>query len=140
MDRGQQEAEIGREFPWFVAVGAIGFAIDAALFLLLNGGYSWPIAAARTLSASCSIATTWALNRRFTFAARRSRAWSAELARYFLVQASGLLVNLGVFAVALWLVPSLRAIPIIALGLGASAALLFNFVSARTVAFRADAR
>lgn len=135
MDRRLPGADIGREFSWFAAAGAVGFAVDAALFLLLNSWYYWSITAARTLSASCAIITTWALNRRFTFAARRSRGLSAELARYALVQTAGLLVNLGAFALAIWLVPSLRAAPIIALSLGAAAALLFNFAAARTLAF-----
>jgi putative flippase GtrA len=128
--------EIGREFSWFTAVGGVGFAVDAALFLVLNGVFAWPVALARTVSASCSIATTWALNRRFTFAARQSSAWRGELARYTAVQTAGLVVNLGVFALCLWLVPPLREIPIVALACGAAAALLFNFLSARTLAFR----
>jgi len=137
MDRHRAPVEtLGREFTWFVAVGAIGFIVDAGLFLLLHGTYGWAIAAARTVSASCSIGTTWALNRRFTFAARRSYAWSAELGRYTLVQTAGLVVNFGIFALALWLVAPLRSMPIVALGLGAAAALAFNFLSARTLAFR----
>lgn len=132
-------AQLGREFVWFTAVGAIGFAIDAALFLLLNGGCGWPIAGARSTSASCAIATTWALNRRLTFTQRKSPSRSAELLRYALVQTAGLVVNFGVFGLALWLAPPLRSIPIVALALGAAAALAFNFVSARTLAFRGPA-
>jgi putative flippase GtrA len=128
--------EIGREFSWFTAVGGVGFVVDVALFLALNGVFGWSVAAARTVSASCSIGTTWALNRRFTFAARQSSAWGSELVRYTAVQAAGLVVNLGVFTLCLWLVPPLRAIPVVALGCGAAAALLFNFLSARTLAFR----
>jgi putative flippase GtrA len=135
MDQRLAGADIRREFSRFSAAGAVGFAVDATLFFLLNGWYYWSIAAARMVSASSAIVTTWALNRRFTFAARRSRGLTAELARYTLVQTAGLLVNLGAFALAIWLVPSLRAAPIIALGLGAAAALLFNFAAARTLAF-----
>jgi putative flippase GtrA len=60
----------------------------------------------------------------------------AELFRYTLVQLFGLFVNIGVFALALWLIPSLRDVPIVALGLGAGAAFVFNFLSARALAFR----
>ena len=81
--------EVRREFVSFAAVGVVGFAADAALFLILTSGYGWSIAAARSVSASCSIATTWKLNRHFTFTARRSRRWGAELARYAVGQAAG---------------------------------------------------
>jgi putative flippase GtrA len=139
MAHPDDSAQLGREFAWFTAVGAIGFAIDAALFLLLNGGFDWPIVGARLISASCAIATTWALNRRLTFAQRRSPGRGAELLRYALVQTAGLVVNFGVFGLALWLAPPLRSLPIAALALGAAAALAFNFVSARALAFRGPA-
>ena len=80
------------------------------------------------------------LNRHLTFTARRSRLWGAELARYAVGQGAGLLVNLGSFMLVLWLIPRLRSAPIVALGIGAGAALLFNFLSARTLAFRPDPR
>jgi putative flippase GtrA len=41
-----------------------------------------------------------------------------------------------VFVLALWLVPALRETPVVALASGAATALIFNFVSARTLAFR----
>lgn len=129
------DQRVGREFAWFAAVGVVGFVVDAALFLLLNSGYAWSIGAARAASASCSIATTWALNRRITFATRRSRAWPLELARYAVSQGAGLAVNLGTFALVLGLVPSLRLLPIAPLAVGAAAALLFNFLTARTLVF-----
>jgi putative flippase GtrA len=128
--------ELHREFISFAGVGVVGFFVDGAIFLLLSGGYGWSIGAARTLSATGSIVTTWALNRRLTFAARRSRLWSTELALYALGQAAGLVVNIGSFIVTLWLAPALRSAPIFALALGAAAALLFNFITARTLAFR----
>jgi putative flippase GtrA len=84
----------------------------------------------------CAITATWWLNRQLTFAHRRSQSWAAELLRYALGQAAGLGVNLGVFTVALWLLTPLRELPIVALALGSATALLFNFVTARTFAFR----
>lgn len=125
--------EIARELTYFVAVGAVGFAIDAALFaaLMANG---WGIVAARAVSASCSITTTWALNRRLTFVTRRSPRRGPELLRYSLAQTAGLAVNFGVFALALQ--SGLAAAPLAALALGAAAALAFNFASARLWAFR----
>lgn len=140
MNRPVTHAGVGREFLWFTGIGVLGFAVDASLFLLLNGACGWSIGAARTVSASCSIATTWALNRTLTFVARRSRFWSAELLRYALGQLAGLAVNIGTFTAALSLAPSLRSAPVLALALGAGTALLFNFLTARTLAFRPDRR
>ena len=128
----------GREFWRFAAIGALGFVIDAALFMLLNDAYGWPIGSARALSTVCAITATWALNRRLTFAGRSSRLWAAELARYAFFQCAGLIVNVGTFALAMWVVQPLRAVPILALVLGSGAALLFNFATARTLAFRPD--
>jgi len=128
----------GREFWRFAAVGALGFVIDAALFVLLNDAYGWPIGNARGLSTVCAITATWALNRRLTFAGRSSRLWAAELARYAFFQCIGLVVNVGTFALVLWVVQPLRTVPIVALALGSGAAMLFNFWAARTLAFRPD--
>lgn len=128
----------GPEFWRFAAIGALGFVIDAALFVLLNDAYGWPIGSARSLSSVCAITATWALNRRLTFARRRSRRWAVELVRYAFFQSAGLLVNVGTFALVLWAVQPLRAVPIVALALGAGAALVFNFATARTLAFRPD--
>jgi putative flippase GtrA len=130
--------QAGREFWRFAAIGTLGFAIDAALFVLLNDAFGWPIASARVVSTVCAIAATWALNRRLTFAGRRSRRWAAELARYAFFQSAGLAVNVGTFALALWVVPPLRAVPVVALALGSGVAMLFNFATARTFAFRPD--
>jgi putative flippase GtrA len=139
MPAGGTSPRLGRELAWFTVVGAVGFLVDAAVFLLLSASYGWAIAAARALSASLSIVTTWALNRKITFAHGASAARGLELLRYTLVQGGGLLVNLGVFAIVLWLVPALRPVPIVALAIGAAGALLFNFVSARTLVFRGSA-
>jgi putative flippase GtrA len=132
-------AAVRREFLWFAAAGLVGFAVDGALFLFMHDAYGWSIVAARSVSASCAIVTTWILNRRLTFTTRRSRLWGAELVRYTIGQGAGLLVNLGSFTLALMLIPQLRSMAIVALGLGAGAALLFNFVTARTLVFRSDA-
>jgi putative flippase GtrA len=139
MSQDGGKGRLRHEFVLFATVGALGFGIDAALFLLLNGHYTWSIPAARLVSATCSIATTWALNRQLTFADRKSPQRGAELAQYTLVQAGGLAVNFGVFATSLLLFPPLRSVPIVALALGAAVALVFNFASARTLVFRGPA-
>jgi putative flippase GtrA len=130
---------VAAQFAQFAGVGAIGIIVDAAIFLALTGWYAdWHPYAARAVSASCSISTTWALNRRVTFREQKSRDARSEYVRYVLAQVLGLALNLGVFAASVVLLPPVRRAPIIAVLLGASAALCVNFVTAKTMAFRRD--
>jgi putative flippase GtrA len=131
---------LARQFLSFTLVGLVGLAVDAGIFVWLTGTLLWSVALARALSGSGSIATTWALNRTLTFAERRSPRRGVELAGYVLVQLTGMTVNIGVFALCLWLVPRLRAAPVIALVIGCAAGFAFNFVALRTVVFRGSPR
>lgn len=125
------------QFVQFAGVGAIGFAVDAAIFIALTSGYAgWHPYAARAVSATCSITTTWVLNRRVTFRAQKSPDARSEYARYVLAQVFGLVLNLGVFAAGVALVPLLRGVPLLALLLGASVALAVNFLTAKHLAFQ----
>lgn len=129
-----------REFRTFAGIGAIGFSIDVLVFLFMTHILCWTTAGARILSASLSITATWALNRTFTFAQRKSERKSLEYIRYVATQALGLGINVGVFVLFLWAVPMSRELPIVALLAGATTALAFNFVSARSFAFRPQSR
>lgn len=121
-------------------MGALGFLVDAILFVLANSFAGWPVHWSRTLSATSSITLTWSLNRRFTFRDRQSDDLMAEYSRYVISQLVGLTLNLGVFAGCLALVPMLRSYPLIALAIGAAAALLVNFITASIYAFRGNAK
>lgn len=125
------------QFVQFAGVGAIGFVIDAAIFLALTGWYAdWHPYAARAISATCSITTTWALNRRVTFREQKSPDAHSEYLRYVAAQVFGLILNLGVFAAGVATVPLLRRVPLLALVLGAAVALAANFLTAKHVAFQ----
>jgi putative flippase GtrA len=132
--------EIARQFTSFAGVGTLGFIVDVGLFSLLQGIGGWSIHWARAMSATCSITATWALNRQLTFSDRRSASRAGEYLRYLAAQLVGLAVNLGTFSLCLLTVPQLRRYPIVALAIGAAVALLFNFITARTVAFPARPR
>lgn len=123
----------------FTLVGLAGLAVDAGLFLLLTRTFLWSIAPARTASVGCMVFTTWILNRAVTFAAHRSPRRGAEFVRYAAVQAGGLAVNLGVFALCLWLSPALREVSLVPLIFGAAAGFAFNFAVMRTLVFRGAA-
>ncbi len=132
----QTAATLPRQLASFTLVGLIGLGVDAGVFVLLTGTLLWSIAPARAVSVCGSIITTWLLNRAVTFAAQRSARRGVEFARYAAVQASGLVVNIGVFALCLWLVPALRQMPVVPLVFGAAAGFAFNFTAMRMVVFR----
>jgi putative flippase GtrA len=136
---GAAKRDVGKavkQFVSFTVVGLIGLGVDAGVFVLLTSALLWSIALARTVSVCCAIFTTWALNRAVTFAAHRSPRRGEEFVRYVAVQLSGLVVNIGVFALCLWLVPVLRQVPVVALVLGGAAGFAFNFTVMRAVVFR----
>jgi putative flippase GtrA len=128
--------QLARQFVSFTLVGLVGLGVDAGVFVVLTRSFLWSIALARTVSVCGAISTTWALNRTVTFAAQRSARGGVEFVRYVAVQASGLVVNVGVFALGLWLVPALRQTPVVALVFGAAAGFAFNFTLMRTLVFR----
>ena len=126
-----------RQFIAFTLVGLVGLAVDAGVFTLLTSEAQWSIAAARTVSVTGQIVVTWLLNRAVTFARQRSPRRGAEFVRYAAVQASGLVVNIGVFA-GLLLVPALHAWPLAPLVLGAAAGFAFNFTVLRALVYRGN--
>ncbi len=129
------------QFATFGGVGAIGFLVDSATFLLMTSQCcGWSPLKARLLSAYISLTVTWVLNRRFTFRERISLDARSEYIRYLIAQIVGLLANLSIFGLCIAFVPTLRARPFLALCIGASVALVLNFTTARTYAFRADER
>jgi putative flippase GtrA len=79
---------------------------------------------------------TWALNRRFTFAERRSGASIArEYVRYLLTMVGGALVNYAAYVLTLhWLGGPLA--PALGVAIGSCAGLAVNFLSARFLVFR----
>lgn len=83
--------EVGK----FLAVGAVGYAVNLAVYgaCVQLPGVEYRVAAA--LAFVCALATTFALNRRFTFGAHdgplAGQAW-----RYLLVNLAGFAANIGV--------------------------------------------
>ena len=117
-------------------VGAVGFGVDAAVLQLLVGAAGWSPFAARALSFPGALTATFLLNRAWTFGSLRMPAARAY-GTYGAIQALGALINLGVFALCLLAAPPLYERPVIALGIGALVALLFNFAASRRLVFRA---
>jgi putative flippase GtrA len=119
----------------FAVVGAIGFAVDAAVLQLLVSLAGWSPFAARAVSFPAALTATFVLNRAWTFRALRMspvRAYGA----YGVIQSIGALLNLFVFSICLLAVPALYERPIVALAIGSGVAMLFNFYASRLLVFR----
>lgn len=122
-------------FLRFGLVGVAGFIVDAGLTQGLVDLAHLPPLAARLPAFVAAVLTTWALNRRFTFADRKA----APAGRQFLAfVASALIagvVNYAVFAaVTLW--TPLGAWPAVGVAFGSVAGWLVNFTIADRLVFR----
>jgi putative flippase GtrA len=120
------------EFLRFLLVGTVGFAVDAAILLLLIhiGGMSrlW----ARIPSFLAAVTVTWLLHRNFTFSNANQVAPSIrEWLRFTLANAFGNGANLAIYALLVGLF-AWEALP--ALAVASVAALGVNYgLSARWV-------
>ncbi|MBL8266850.1 MAG: GtrA family protein [Steroidobacter sp.] len=116
-----------REVLTFLAVGSIGFVIEAVILTALTSYAAWSPWQARIPSFLTAVLVTWALNRRHTFPNRGLQRRSTEAFFYTAIQGGGALINLGIFGVCLALAPALREAPIIPLAIGAVGGFVFNF-------------
>lgn len=107
----------------FLAVGSVGFAIDAASFTTFSGlGASDVLARAASLGAATLV--TWQLNRCFTFASSGRNA-AAEGVRYAIVALCVQGFNYGLFLTLRTLAPSLPALAALITSAGTAAGLSF---------------
>lgn len=120
----------------FGVVGTAGFAVEALILTLLVSGADWSPYSARLVSFSVAVTATWLLNRYWTFRDRKSPGRGAEYVRYVSVQASGALINLGVYSVCLFFSAWMLRHPVAALAVGAAVAMLYNYLGASHFAFR----
>jgi putative flippase GtrA len=85
---------------------------------------------------AAAVTLTYLLNRGWTFRHRAGADRGREFTRYGLLQCLGAAINNAVYGFLLWLHPLFAAEPVLALAGGSVAAMLFNYVSARQLAFR----
>ena len=79
---------------------------------------------------------TWWRNRQFAFTGHGLDSAAGEYVLYSLIQVLGAIINMGVFVACLTLWPALGRIPVVALAIGASVAMVFNFSALRSVLYR----
>ena len=122
-----------KKLAWFVAAGGIGFAVDAGVLgLLLAFTPAGPFIA-RAIAIAVAMATTWALNRTFTFG-RSDRPILEEGVRYGSVGLLSAVVNYALYSALLISIPELR--PLAALVLASLAAMAFSFFGYARFVFR----
>ncbi len=112
----------------FAAVGGIGFAIEAVILTALTQFAAWSPWQARIPSFVTAVLVTWALNRRHTFAKRGLQRRTVEAFFYAVIQGGGAAINLAIFGACLALAPSVSAVPVIPLAVGAVGGFAFNFL------------
>ena len=129
------ERVTSRAFPRFVLVGGIGFLVDASILTMLMTGFGFDHYSARAISFTAAVTATWYMNRRWVFNRRTVRISGREYTAYLLVQVTGAVINLSLFALIIELLPRFAELPVIPLAAGAAAALLFNFTAASRLVF-----
>ena len=83
-------------FLRFAAAGATGYVVNLAVYGAAVHGARLEYRAAAVLAYVVAVATTYALNRRFTFRSAAGASLSGEASRYLLVSLVAFGVNLGV--------------------------------------------
>lgn len=130
--------KLGREFLSFAVVGTVGFVVDVAVLYVMAPLLGWY--GARVLSFLAAATATWALNRRYTFAARRSDVpVLREYLGYLVTMLGGAVVNYGAYVLVLHGATGAWGTwaPVAGVALGSCAGLVVNFLSARYLVFRA---
>ncbi|SOD21582.1 Putative flippase GtrA (transmembrane translocase of bactoprenol-linked glucose) [Variovorax sp. YR752] len=127
--------KIGREFLSFALVGVIGLVVDVVVLYLLAPLLGWY--GARVVSFLAAATTTWAFNRRYTFAASTSAGSSLwrEYLGYLATMAAGAVLNYGAYVLTLHWVEG-RWAAALGVALGSLAGMSANFLSARYLVFR----
>lgn len=121
-------------FLRFALVGLCGLVVDMAILwvcLPLIGPF-----AGRVVSFTAAVATTWALNRSFTFAANaRKTKLFGEFGRYFASMVGGGALNYGSYALLVGFVGLFTRYPLLAVAVGAVVGMAANFTLAKKFVF-----
>ena len=122
---------IWRESAGFAVVGTVGFMVDVGVVTLLAAAGAGPWWA-RLASFAAAVATTWQLNRRYTFKHRELRhAEKRSFGSYVAACLVGGGLNLGTYALLVGQVPLFERYLVLAVAAGSVAGMGANFLLAR---------
>ncbi len=88
-------------FPRFCAVGAIGFAVETAIFALTCSVPALPLVLGKALAIEAAVLSNFTLNNLWTFRGNcdpKPLPWMSGCVRYHLACLTGAVMNLGVFS------------------------------------------
>jgi putative flippase GtrA len=129
-----------RQILLFAISGALGFLVDASIVQFLVSKWHADPYEARVVSFLCAATTTWAFNRKYTFAGRSGGSKRGQLLRYLVAMAGGFALNYGAYAACVALFPLVRQWPAIGVAAGSIAGAAVNFLTSKYWIFRADRR
>lgn len=119
-------------FIRFGVVGSIGFLVNSAGLLLFYDKLKLPIIIAQLISAEIALMATFVGNNFWAFKADHHHTFIQKLARYHAGSWIGLGINSVIVVV---LVKYFHLFSVLALGFGASVALLWNYTVNRRLIF-----
>lgn len=122
----------------FLGVGAIGFAIDSALFFGLTQYWGVHYIWARCVASAIAITATWLMNRSITFAGEKAHSMPVEFVRYLIASVAGALANLAALSIVAPFDAALHHVP--AYIIGAIAGLFVNFLLYKKFVFPEGSR
>jgi putative flippase GtrA len=126
-----------KEILFFAISGLLGFVVDAAIVQYLVREWAINPYEARLISFLCAATTTWAFNRKITFAGKGSGGSKRrQLIRYLIAMAGGFALNYGAYAACVAIFPLVREWPAIGVAAGSIAGAMVNFLSSKYWIFR----
>jgi putative flippase GtrA len=121
----------------FALVGAAGFVVDAGIMAALSIPLGMEVHLARALSFMAASASTWRLNRRYTFVCTRTDGGQfIEWLRYFWSSAAGGLVNYGAFSGVIAVFGIRGYYPVAGVAIGSLAGMAVNYTLYSRYVFR----
>lgn len=117
----------------FLASGLLAFAVDAAVLAVGVRLFGAGPLRARVLSISAAMIVGWLAHRRWTFALR-TRPSLPEFARFAIAGWMSALVNYGLFALQLFMLPGMPET--VALVPASAGAMVFSYIAMRYSVFR----
>ncbi len=96
-----QTRKEGKRFAKFMAVGAIGFVVDATTLFIVTSLLHVPDLLAQAVSFTAAIVSNFTFNRYWTYPESRSKSIRRQLTQFTLVNLAGLAIRSVVFALVL---------------------------------------
>jgi len=122
------------QFARFGTVGVMGAVVDIATVYATMAALG--LYAAGLAAYFAAVTTTWALNRAWTFAGRGSGGLVRQWMLYVAANGVGFVLNRGIFALLVTVVPACAQYPVIPILAGAVAGMFANFNLSRSIVFR----